>query len=74
MVVSPFVLDGLLVLALAGEAMVSLAPAAPVTIEMVALGAALCLTLRRRYPEAVLAVTSIAFITCQISGYRVLSP
>jgi signal transduction histidine kinase len=67
--VSLFVLDGLLALAVAGETLVSLAPAAPVTIQIVALGAALCVALRRRHPMAVVGVTTIAFISCQISGY-----
>ncbi|HEY3089872.1 MAG TPA: histidine kinase [Jatrophihabitantaceae bacterium] len=67
--VSPFVLDGLLALAVAGEALVSLAPAAPATVEIVALGTALCVALRRRHPVAVVGLTSIGFIIWQISGY-----
>lgn len=66
---SPFVLDGFLALLLAGEALVSLSPDAPVSIYAVAVGGALCLALRRRLPVAVVVLTSIAFITAETSGH-----
>ncbi len=66
---SPLVLDGLLALLLAGEALASLSPAAPVAAVALTLAGTLCVTWRRRAPEAVLTLTSIAFIVCQAMGY-----
>jgi signal transduction histidine kinase len=63
------VLDGLLALLLAGEALASLSPAAPVPAVALTLAGTLCVTWRRRAPEAVLALTSISFIVCQAMGY-----
>ena len=65
----PLVLDGLLALLLAGEALASLPPAAPVPAVALTLAGTLCVTWRRRAPEAVLALTSISFIVCQAMGY-----
>ena len=62
-------LDGPLALLLAGEALISLTPGAPVAVVSLALAGTLCVAWRRRAPEAVLAGTSIAFIVCTASGY-----
>jgi signal transduction histidine kinase len=66
---SPFVLDGFLALLLAGEALVSLSPNAPVSMYAVALGGALSVALRRHLPVAVVVLTSMAFIAAETSGY-----
>ena len=65
----PLALDGPLALLLAGEALISLTPGAPVAVVSLALAGTLCVAWRRRAPEAVLAGTSIAFIVCTASGY-----
>jgi signal transduction histidine kinase len=65
----PLVLDGLLALLLAGEALASLSPAVPVAAVALTLAGTLCVTWRRRAPEAVLTLTSISFIVCQAMGY-----
>jgi signal transduction histidine kinase len=65
----PLALDGPLALLLAGEALISLTPGAPVGVVALALAGTLCVAWRRRAPEAVLAGTSIMFIVCTASGY-----
>jgi signal transduction histidine kinase len=65
----PLALDGPLALLLAGEALISLTPGAPVAVVVLALAGTLCVAWRCRAPEAVLAGTSITFIICTASGY-----
>jgi signal transduction histidine kinase len=65
----PLALDGPLALLLAGEALISLSPGAPLSMVALALAGTLCVAWRRRAPELVLAGTSIAFIVCMASGY-----
>jgi signal transduction histidine kinase len=65
----PLALDGPIALLLAGEALISLTPGAPVGVVALALAGTLCVAWRRRAPEAVLAGTSIMFIVSTASGY-----
>ena len=69
MVASPFVLDGLLALLLAGEALVSLTPDVPIAAVALSLAGTLCIAWRRRAPVVVLAMASGSFIICEAIGY-----
>jgi signal transduction histidine kinase len=65
----PLVLDAVLALLLAVEAIASVSPQAPVAVIVFLLAGTLSLIARRFTPEGVLAATSIAFVVAAGAGY-----